>query len=131
MLMLMFAYGFAIVRPPLPRGHRYSHEEQMHLAPPFDKFPTRNLVIDRMQEVGLYLMYDMRYTYMNSTPVTEQVNAIKTRPNLLLWYAGDTASQTPLNATTIGLDGYHPVSLVLDCEDYYWSSHTAGMDVVM
>ena len=56
---------------------------------------------------------------MNSIAITEQVNAIKTHPNLLLWYAGDTASQTPLNKTMISLDEYHPVSLVLNCEDYY------------
>lgn len=92
-----------------------------------------------MQEVGLYLMYDMRFTYMNSTSVTEQVNAIKNRPNLLLWYTGDEPDGTsdPLNATTTAydliysLDGYHPVSLVLNCQDYYWSSYTAGTDVVM
>ena len=35
-----------------------------------------------------------------------------------------------LNATTItydltyGLDGYHPASLVLNYQDYYWSSYT-------
>ncbi|KAG8215124.1 hypothetical protein J3R82DRAFT_8586 [Butyriboletus roseoflavus] len=111
----------------------------IHPVPPFDNITTLNLVLDRMQEVGLYLMYDMRFTYMNSTSVTEQVNAIKTRPNLLLWYTGDEPDGTsdPLNATTIaydliyGLDGYHPVSLVLNCQDYYWSSYTAGTDVVM
>ena len=92
-----------------------------------------------MQQVGLYLMYDMRFTYMNSTSVAEQVNAIKSRPNLLLWYTGDEPDGTsdPLNATTItydliySLDGYHPVSLVLNCQDYYWSAYTAGTDIVM
>ena len=92
-----------------------------------------------MQEVGLYLMYDMRPTYMNSASVAEQVNALKHRPNLLLWYTGDEPDGTsdPLSATTIaydliyGLDGYHPVSLVLNCQDYYWSSYTAGTDIVM
>ncbi|KAN0079814.1 hypothetical protein V8E55_009380 [Tylopilus felleus] len=111
----------------------------IHPVPTFDNLTALNLVIDRMQEVGLYLMYDMRFTYMNSTSVTEQVNAIKNRPNLLLWYTGDEPDGTsdPLNATTTAydliysLDGYHPVSLVLNCQDYYWSSYTAGTDVVM
>ncbi|KAI9459374.1 hypothetical protein HD554DRAFT_2137182 [Boletus coccyginus] len=111
----------------------------IHPVPTFDNLTALDLVIDRMQEVGLYLMYDMRSTYMNSTAVTEQVNVIKTRPNLLLWYTGDEPDGTsdPLNATTIAydliysLDGYHPVSLVLNCQDYYWSSYTAGTDVVM
>ena len=92
-----------------------------------------------MQEVGLYLMYDMRYTYMNATSVSEQVNYFKNRSNLLLWYTADEPDGTsdPLNATTSAydliykLDGYHPVSLVLNCQDYYWASYTAGTDVVM
>ena len=76
---------------------------------------------------------------MNATSVTEQVNMIKTRPNLLLWYTGDEPDGTsdPLNATSTtydliyALDGYHPVSLVLNCEDYYWTEYTAGSDIVM
>ena len=84
-------------------------------------------------------MYDMHFTYMNSTSVAEQVNVIKSRPNLLLWYTGDEPDGTsdPLNATTItydliySLDGYYPVSLVLNCQDYYWSPYTAGTDIVM
>ncbi|KAG9312366.1 hypothetical protein JVU11DRAFT_6739 [Chiua virens] len=111
----------------------------IHPVAPFDNLTALNMVIDRMQEVGLYLMYDMRYTYMNSTAVTEQVNMIKNRPNVLLWYTGDEPDGTsdPLNATSIAydliysLDGYHPVSLVLNCQDYYWSSYTAGTDIVM
>jgi hypothetical protein len=98
-----------------------------------------NMVLDRMQEVGIYLMYDMRFTYMNDTSVMEQVESIKYRPNLLLWYTGDEPDGTsdPLNATSIAydliysLDGYHPVSLVLNCQDYEWASYTAGTDIVM
>ena len=60
---------------------------------------------------------------MNSTAVTEQVNMIKNRSSLLLWYTGDESDGTsdPLNATKTAydliydLDGYHPVSLVLNC----------------
>ncbi|KIJ61685.1 hypothetical protein HYDPIDRAFT_31019 [Hydnomerulius pinastri MD-312] len=111
----------------------------IHPVPTFDNMTAFNQVLDRMQEVGLYLMYDMRFTYMNSTSVTEQVNSIKNRPNLLLWYTGDEPDGTsdPLNATTIAydhiysLDGYHPVSLVLNCQDYNWASYTAGTDIVM
>ncbi|KAG2357753.1 hypothetical protein BDR07DRAFT_1362877 [Suillus spraguei] len=111
----------------------------IHIVPTFDNMTAFEMVLDRMQEVGMYLMYDMRYTYMNSTSVMEQVNSIKYRPNLLLWYTGDEPDGTsdPLNATSIAydliysLDGYHPVSLVLNCQDYEWASYTAGTDIVM
>jgi hypothetical protein len=111
----------------------------IHIVPTFDNMTAFEMVLDRMQEVGMYLMYDMRYTYMNNTSVMEQVNSIKYRPNLLLWYTGDEPDGTsdPLNATSIAydliysLDGYHPVSLVLNCQDYEWTSYTAGTDIVM
>ncbi|KAH7924185.1 hypothetical protein BV22DRAFT_1130026 [Leucogyrophana mollusca] len=114
----------------------------IHIVPPtptYDNLTALDEVLDRMQEVGMYLMYDMRYTYMNSTSVTEQVKYVQNRPNLLLWYTGDEPDGTsdPLNATTIAydliysLDGYHPVSLVLNCQDYEWASYTAGTDIVM
>ncbi|EGN94785.1 hypothetical protein SERLA73DRAFT_62021 [Serpula lacrymans var. lacrymans S7.3] len=96
----------------------------IHPVPTFDNMTAFEEVLDRMQEVGMYLMYDMRFTYMNLTSVTEQVNSIKNRPNLLLWYTADEPDGTsdPLNATSnaydliYSLDGYHPVSLVLNCQ---------------
>ncbi|KAI0087549.1 hypothetical protein BDY19DRAFT_994867 [Irpex rosettiformis] len=111
----------------------------VHPVPTFDNLTALNAVVDRMQELGLYLMYDMRWTYMNATNVTEEVNRIKNRPNLLLWYTGDEPDGTsdPLDATSntydliYSLDGYHPVSLVLNCENFYWTEYTAGSDIVM
>ena len=78
-------------------------------------------------------------TYQNATAVTDEVNNIKNSPALLLWYTGDEPDGTsdPLNATTItydlinSLDGYHPVSLVLNCENYYWPEYSAGADIIM
>ena len=75
---------------------------------------------------------------MNNTAVTEEVNRIKNSPALLLWYTGDEPDGTsdPLNATMTAydliysLDGYHPVSLVLNCENYFWTGYTAGTDIV-
>ncbi|KAG9309499.1 hypothetical protein JVU11DRAFT_10470 [Chiua virens] len=71
--------------------------------------------------------------------VTEQVNSFKSWPNLLVWYTGDEpdGSSDPLNATSVAydliynLDGYHPVSLVLNCQDYYFTSYAAGADIIM
>ncbi|KAH8114960.1 hypothetical protein DFH11DRAFT_1877283 [Phellopilus nigrolimitatus] len=111
----------------------------VHPVPTFDNLTALGEVLDRMEEVGLYLMYDMRFTYTNLSSVTEQVNMIKSRKNLLLWYTGDEPDGTsdPLNATKITydlintLDGYHPVSLVLNCENYFFEEYTTGADVVM
>ena len=74
---------------------------------------------------------------MNASSVTTQVNNIKHRPNLLLWYTADEPDGTsdPLDDTLkasnliTSLDGgdgnggagYHPISLVLNCENYYFT----------
>ncbi len=78
-------------------------------------------------------------TYQNTTAVTDEVNNVKNSPALLLWYTGDEPDGTsdPLNATSTtydlinSLDGYHPVSLVLNCENYYWPEYSAGSDIIM
>ena len=77
------------------------------------------------------------HSYTNSTAVTEQVNRIKSRPNLLLWYTADepNGQSEPHNSTVIASNivsslaggdgqggvGYHPVSLVLNCKNYYFT----------
>ncbi|KAA1475750.1 hypothetical protein DENSPDRAFT_842586 [Dentipellis sp. KUC8613] len=111
----------------------------IHPVPTFDNLTALNLVVDRMEEQGLYLMYDMRYTYMNSSSVTEQVTSLRNRTNLLLYYTGDEPDGTSdrLNATTTAydliksLDPYRPTSLVLNCQDYFFSDYAAGADIVM
>ena len=98
-----------------------------------------NDVLGRMQQNGMYFMYDMRYVYQDTANVTSQVNSFKSWPNLLVWYTGDEpdGSSDPLNATSTAydliynLDGYHPVSLVLNCQDYYFTSYAAGADIIM
>jgi hypothetical protein len=74
---------------------------------------------------------------MDSASVTTEVNRIKSRPNLLLWYTADEPDGTsdPLTATVTsrnliqsldggdgnGGAGYHPVSLVLNCENFHFT----------
>ncbi|KAF9254056.1 hypothetical protein L218DRAFT_913551 [Marasmius fiardii PR-910] len=119
----------------------------IHPVPSFANMTALNAVLDEMQRVGLYLMYDMRATYMNDTSVTAQVNSIKKRPNLLLWYTADEPDGTsdPLNATLhsknlinsldggdgAGGSGYHPVSLVLNCENYEFTAYSNGADILL
>ncbi|KAF8970629.1 hypothetical protein BDZ97DRAFT_54254 [Flammula alnicola] len=118
----------------------------IHPIPSFDNLTALDIVLDKMQEAGLYLIYDMRNTYMNATAVTEEVNRIKSRPNLLIWYTGDEPDGTsdPLDATLkasnliqsldggdgSGGAGYHPVSLVLNCENYFFTEYSSGADVL-
>ncbi|KAJ5678004.1 uncharacterized protein N7477_003637 [Penicillium maclennaniae] len=45
--------------------------------------------LNKCDEVGLWVMYDMRWTYENLTSVQYQVDILKTHKSMLLWYAGD------------------------------------------
>jgi hypothetical protein len=61
------------------------------------------------------------------------------RKSLLLWYTGDEpdGQVDALNATKItydlikSLDPYHPVSLCLNCLNYYFEEYTSGADIIM
>ncbi|KAJ7672563.1 hypothetical protein DFH06DRAFT_1176750 [Mycena polygramma] len=111
----------------------------VHPVPTFGDLAALERVLNRMEELGLLFVYDMRHTYRDLAALTAEVSMIKHRPNLLLWYTADEPDGTsdPLDAprraydTIYALDGYHPVALALNCADYEFAAYTTGADVVM
>ncbi|KAJ7596116.1 hypothetical protein C8J56DRAFT_395738 [Mycena floridula] len=119
----------------------------IHPVPSFSNLTALEEVLDLMDELGMYLMYDMRGDYQNTTLVTAQVQSIQKRSSLLLWYTADEPDgfPTPFNATVVasnliksldggdglGGAGYHPVSLVLNCENYEWTPYASGADILL
>ncbi|KAJ7253030.1 hypothetical protein B0H12DRAFT_1117142 [Mycena haematopus] len=111
----------------------------VHPVPTFGNLTALERVLDRMEELGLYLVYDMRHTYKDRAALTAEVNMIKHRSNLLLWYTADEPDGTseprdaPRDAydAIYELDGYHPVSLALNCADYEFAGYTSSADIVM
>ena len=67
------------------------------------------------------------------------MSRIKDRKNLLLWYTADEPDGwgDPSDAASFAyskiydIDGYHPVSLVLNCQDYEFEAYTTGTDIVI
>lgn len=51
--------------------------------------------LDKCDERGLWVMFDMRWTYLNLTSVEEQVKMINSRKSMLLWYTGDEPGTFP------------------------------------
>ncbi|KAH8799477.1 hypothetical protein F5884DRAFT_812326 [Xylogone sp. PMI_703] len=102
-------------------------------------YNTLNEYWDIMDEINLLNMYDMRYTFTNITFVEEQVTMFHNRTSLLMWYTGDEpdGAGNALNSTKLSykaikkIDPYHPVSLVLNCADFYFKQYTAGTDIIM
>ena len=85
------------------------------------------------------LMTGYDRSYKNLSAVAEEVSRIKSRKNLLLWYTADEPDGwgDPSDAAGFAydkiydIDGYHPVSLVLNCQDYQFEAYTTGTDIVM
>ena len=102
-------------------------------------FTEFNTFLDQTDALGLWVMYDMRWTYTNLTSVQSQVSTLQNRKSLLLWYTGDEpdGNSDTLNATKRtydfikGMDPYHPISLVLNCYNFYYANYSAGADIIM
>lgn len=65
---------------------------------------------------------------------------LRNRSNIIAWYTGDEpdGADYALNSTKLAydllyqIDGYHPVSLVLNCENYYFEDYGLnGADIIM
>jgi hypothetical protein len=107
---------------------------------PDQSYPTASLsqYWDRMDELNLFNIYDMRFAFMNSTRISTQVDLWKNRTTLLMWYTADEPDgwEYALNSTKLAydqlreLDPYHPVSLVLNCQNFYYEEYSSGTDIV-
>ena len=55
--------------------------------------------LDQAQQLGLWIMFDMRWQYQNASGVNWQVNRLMARPNMLLWYTADEPGARPRTTT--------------------------------
>ncbi|KAK9422270.1 putative Glycoside hydrolase subgroup catalytic core [Seiridium unicorne] len=103
---------------------------------PWDQFEA---YLDRADELGLYLQYDVIWEPDNLTRMIEQVERIRSHRSLLVWYQSDEpdGKSNPINSTGIAydkireLDPYHPASLALNCYDFYYSDYAKGADIIV
>ncbi|KAK1761012.1 hypothetical protein QBC47DRAFT_291364 [Echria macrotheca] len=92
-----------------------------------------------MDSLSLRYMYDLRERYKNLSSVTEHTLAARSLPNLFAYWTADEPDgwQDPFSAplaayeTIKSLDPYHPVALVLNCQNYYFSEYEKGADILM
>ena len=59
---------------------------------------------DEAEKLGLWIMFDMRWTYQNQDYVRTQVNRYKSRKNMLLWYTADEPGKPPLETRLCRVD---------------------------
>lgn len=54
-----------------------------------------DLWFDEAEKLGLWIMFDMRWTYQNNDYVRIQVERYRRRKNMLLWYTADEPGESP------------------------------------
>lgn len=109
----------------------------IHPIPTFSA--NLSTILDYLDELNLMFQYDMRGTYTNLTSVAEQVSEVKDYSALLAYYTADEpdGNQDPLNSTSLAydtitqLEKYHPIGLVLNCQNYYFEQYSSGADYLM
>jgi hypothetical protein len=110
----------------------------VHLVTSFVDGPLAP-TLDYLDDIGLKFIYDMRGSFMNLTSVAYQIPLVKDYDSFLMYYTGDEPDgwEYALNSTTLAynlitsMDKYHPVSLVLNCQDFYYGDYAAGADIIL
>ncbi|ORX39556.1 hypothetical protein BD324DRAFT_648197 [Kockovaella imperatae] len=125
--------GFNLVHT-VPPGGFYPYTFDAEATAQFEEY------ISTAESLGLYIQYDMRNSFKNLSSVAYQIDYLRNRSNILLWYSGDEpdGAVDPIDSTKLAYetiythDGYHPVSLVLNCENYFFEEYALqGSDIIM
>ncbi|CAK7224597.1 hypothetical protein SCUCBS95973_005571 [Sporothrix curviconia] len=107
---------------------------------PLSQYPQSATAFSYMaSQTDLGIQFDLREGYTNLTWVAEQVSAARDNAALFSYWSADEPDghQDPFSAplqardTIRSIDPYHPVAVVLNCQNYYFAAYTAGADVIM
>ncbi|KAF9081449.1 hypothetical protein BGX27_004918, partial [Mortierella sp. AM989] len=125
----VFPFGFYVEYEPWmvkdPVGNMKELKDMgvnfVHMVPPYDDrlIPT----LKAAEDLGMWMQYDMRHTYKNTSKITAEVNNVKTYEHIVSWYTSDEPDgetrnepQDSINAynTIISIDPHRPTMLVLN-----------------
>lgn len=107
---------------------------------PLSQYPQSAAAFAYMADhTQLGIQFDLREGYTNQSWVAAQVTAARDNAALFSYWSADEPDghQDPFSApvqardTIRSLDPYHPVAVVLNCRDYYFTEYAAGADVLM
>ncbi|KAK3327262.1 hypothetical protein B0T19DRAFT_157763 [Cercophora scortea] len=92
-----------------------------------------------MDGINLKFMYDLREGYKNLTHVREQALAARDAEAIFAYWSADEPDgwQDPFAQPVAAydllheLDPYHPVAVVLNCQNYHFAEYSAGADILM
>ncbi|ORX38738.1 hypothetical protein BD324DRAFT_650081 [Kockovaella imperatae] len=98
----------------------------VHLRPQYPSVEGINEYLDVLESLGMYFTAEVLGGVGNMTYVLDMLEIFRPRSNLIGYYTGDEldGSDPANNATSVAYDfiyendGYHPVQLTLNCQDY-------------
>lgn len=89
-------------------------------------------------QAGIWFQHNMRHSFSNLTQVDTQLEVVMKQPNLLAYYTADEPDGSPFSLSVENAtrhlrirDPYHPVSLALNCQDFFFEEFTKDVDIVM
>ncbi|KAF9921080.1 hypothetical protein FBU30_008933 [Linnemannia zychae] len=113
----------------------------VNFVPPYENGDKIKALLTAAQDAGLYLQYDMRHTYMDSSKVTAEVNSMRGYSSLGTWYTSDEPDSQAIAPepkssyeayrTINSIDPHHPVMLVLNTFHDNAAKFSGAADILM
>ncbi|KHJ30294.1 putative glycoside hydrolase subgroup catalytic core protein [Erysiphe necator] len=110
-------------------------------AAPEQSYNDQELQIywDAMDEMNLLNIYSLQFAYQNQTRIETQVNMWKNRNTSFSYHIADEPDgwHHPVENTRLAydqikkLDPYHPVQLVLNCQNFHYTEYASGADIIL
>lgn len=94
---------------------------------------------NRMDEMNIFNIYSLQFAYQNQTRIDSQVKISRNRNSLYSYHIADEPDgwHHPVENTRKAyelikkLDPYHPIQLVLNCQNFYYDEYAGGADIVL
>ncbi|KAK4219233.1 hypothetical protein QBC37DRAFT_478164 [Rhypophila decipiens] len=116
------------------------HDLGFNAMTPLTNYSGSERNFEYMDELGLRIMYNLRENYKNLDYVREQVESyVLDSEGVFAYWSTDEPDgwqdpfHFPSDAYTLlhALDPYHPVALVLNCQNYYFPHYSSPSDIIM
>ena len=141
----LFPYGFFASYDGFLRNNSNQEVKQyadygLNAMTPLTIYKDSTPIFNYMDSIDLKFMYNLREGYKNLTYVHEQIVAARNAEAVFAYWSTDEPDgwqdpfEYPLAAYNLikSLDPYHPVAVVLNCQNYYFREYSVGTsDILM
>jgi hypothetical protein len=106
---------------------------------PLTTLTDASFALAYLSSLDIKIMYDLRENYKNTSFVQTQATVAPTLDSLFAYWSADEPDgwqdpfSAPLAAQSVlhAVDPYHPVAVVLNCQNYYYPQYSAAGDIIM